>query len=137
MATWCEQLTHWKRPWCWEILRTGWEGATENEMVGWHRWLDGHEFEPTLGDGEGQGSLVCCSPWGHGESETTEWLKNYKYYSYKFYYRWCYISFYYYWQAILTLNLESIKSQIVSTTKMLAPQIMLGWKSSLLSLVIL
>ena len=38
---------------------------TENEMVGWHHRLDRHEFEQTLGDGEGQGSLVCCSPWGH------------------------------------------------------------------------
>ena len=36
------------------------------------RWLDGHEFEQTPGDGEGQGSLVCCSPWGHKESDTTE-----------------------------------------------------------------
>ena len=37
---------------------------TENEMVGWHHHLDGHEFEQALGVGEGQGSLVCCSPWG-------------------------------------------------------------------------
>ena len=36
---------------------------TEDEMVGWHHQLNGHEFEQTLGDGEGQGSLVCCSPW--------------------------------------------------------------------------
>ena len=40
------------------------KGATEDEMVGWHHWLDGHEFEQALGDGEGQGSLACCSPWG-------------------------------------------------------------------------
>ena len=38
--------------------------ATEDEMAGWHHWLNGHEFEQTLGDSEGQGSLVCCSPWG-------------------------------------------------------------------------
>ena len=38
---------------------------TENEMVGWHHCLNGHELEQALGDGEGQGSLVCCSPWGH------------------------------------------------------------------------
>ena len=43
-------------------------------MVGWHHRLNGHEFEQTLGDGEGQGSLVCCSPWGHKESDTTERL---------------------------------------------------------------
>ena len=38
-----------------------------NEMVGWHYRLNGHEFEQTLEDGEGQESLVCCSPWGHKE----------------------------------------------------------------------
>ena len=50
--------------------------ATEDEMVGWHHQLNGHEFEQTLGDGEGQRSLVCCSPWGHKESNTTEQLNN-------------------------------------------------------------
>ena len=45
-------------------------------MVGWHHQLDGREFEQTLGDGKGQGSLVCCSPWGHKESDTTEQLNN-------------------------------------------------------------
>ena len=51
------------------------KGMTEDEMVGWHHWLNGHEFEQALGVGDGQGSLVCCSPWGHKESDTTEWLK--------------------------------------------------------------
>ena len=41
------------------------KGTTEDEMVEWHHRLNGHEFEQTLGDGEEQGSLVCCSPWGH------------------------------------------------------------------------
>ena len=41
-------------------------------MVGWHHQLDGHEFEKTPGDGDGQGSLVCFSPWGHKESNTTD-----------------------------------------------------------------
>ena len=45
---------------------------TEDEMVGWHHQLDGHEFEQTLGDDEGQGSLVCCSSCGHKESDLTE-----------------------------------------------------------------
>ena len=45
-------------------------------MVGWHHQLNGHEFEQTRGDGKGQGSLACCSPWGHKESDTTEWLNN-------------------------------------------------------------
>ena len=45
-------------------------------MVGWHHQLNGHEFEQTLGDGEGQGSLACCSPWGYKELDTTERLDN-------------------------------------------------------------
>ena len=45
--------------------------AAEEEMVRKHHQLNGHEFEQTLGDGEGQGSLVCCSPWGRKESDTT------------------------------------------------------------------
>ena len=49
-------------------------GMTEDEMVGWHHQLNRREFEQTLGDGEGQGSLACCSLWGHKESDTTEWL---------------------------------------------------------------
>ena len=44
---------------------------TENEIVGWHHLIKGHEFEQTLGDSEGQGSLVCCSPLGQKESDTT------------------------------------------------------------------
>ena len=50
------------------------KGTTEDEMVGWHHGLDGHEFEQALGVGDGQGSLVCCSPWGCKESDTTERL---------------------------------------------------------------
>ena len=49
---------------------------TEDEMVGWHRRLNGCESEQTPGDGEGQGSLACCSPWGHKESDMTEQLHN-------------------------------------------------------------
>ena len=50
------------------------KGATEDEMVGWHHRLDGHGFEQTPGDSEGQRSLACCSPWRHKESDTIEWL---------------------------------------------------------------
>ena len=50
------------------------KGTTEDEMVGWHHWPDGHEFEQALGVGDGQGNLVCCSPWGRKESNMTEWL---------------------------------------------------------------
>ena len=52
------------------------KGATEDKMVGWHHQLNGHEFEQALGDGKGQGSLACCSPWGRKELHTTERLKN-------------------------------------------------------------
>ena len=48
-------------------------------MVGWHHQLNGHEFEQVPGDGEGQGSLACRSPWGHKESDMTEQLNNNKY----------------------------------------------------------
>ena len=59
------------------LARKDWrqeKGMTQDEMVGWHHWLDGHEFEQALGVGNGQGSLVCYSPWGHKESDETEWL---------------------------------------------------------------
>ena len=46
------------------------KGMTEDEIIGWHHWLNGHEFEQTLGDSEGQRSLACCSPWGCKESDT-------------------------------------------------------------------
>ena len=48
------------------------KGMTEGEMVECHHWLNGHEFEQALGDGEGQGSLVCCSPWSHKELDMIE-----------------------------------------------------------------
>ena len=50
------------------------KGTTEDEMVGRHHRLNGHEFEQATGDSEGQGSLECCSPWHYKESDTTEWL---------------------------------------------------------------
>ena len=56
--------------------RQGEKWATEGEMVGWHHRLNGHEFEQTPGDGEGQGSLACCSPWGHKELDMTEQLNS-------------------------------------------------------------
>ena len=50
------------------------KGSTEDEMVGWNHQLNGHEFEQVPGVGDGQGSLACCSPWGHKELDMTEWL---------------------------------------------------------------
>ena len=73
LATWCEELTHLKRPWCWERLKAG-----EGDNRGWDGWMASptqwHEFEQTLGDGEWQGSLMCYSPRGHrvGHNWATE-----------------------------------------------------------------
>ena len=53
-------------------MKAGGEGMTDDEMVGWYHQLNGHEFEQALAAGDGQGNLVCCSPWGHRESDMTE-----------------------------------------------------------------
>ena len=74
LATWCEELTHLKRPWCWEGLGAGGEGTTEDEMAGWHHRLNGYGFGWTLEVGDGQGGLACCGSWGHKELDTTEQL---------------------------------------------------------------
>ena len=50
------------------------KGTTEDEMAGWHHWLDGHESGWTPGVGDGQGALSCCDSWSRKESDTTEWL---------------------------------------------------------------
>ena len=55
------------------------KGTTEDELVGWHHQLNGHEFEQTAGDGEGQGRLACYSPWGHKELDMTDCPNNNKY----------------------------------------------------------
>ena len=57
-------------------LRQQEKGTTEDKMIGWHHWLNGHEFEQARGNGEGQGSLACCSPWDWKESDTAEQLNN-------------------------------------------------------------
>ena len=76
LATWCEELSRWKRLWCWERLegrrRRGWQRM---------RWLDGitNSMDVSLSrlrDGEGQGGLACCSPWDRTESDITEQLNN-------------------------------------------------------------
>ena len=74
LATWCEELTHWKRAWCWERLRAGGEGDDRE----WDSWMASLTQWTRLlvssGNGDGEWSLVCCSPWGHKESDTTEQL---------------------------------------------------------------
>ena len=54
------------------------KGTTEDEVAGWHHWLNGHEFEQILGDGEREENLACCSPWDHKEADTTEQLNKNK-----------------------------------------------------------
>ena len=76
LDTWCEELTYWKRPWCWQRLKAGEEG----EDRGWNDWMT----SPTRwawvwvnsGSSDGQWSLVCCSPWGRKEPDTTEQLNS-------------------------------------------------------------
>ena len=73
---WPPDVKNWligKDYWCWE--RQEEKGMTEDEMVGWHHWLNGHEFEQAPGVGDGWGSLACCSPWCCKKSDTTEQLK--------------------------------------------------------------
>ena len=79
LATWCKELTHCKRSYAGKDWRWEEKGMTENEMVGWHHQLNRHEFESTLGVGDGQGSLACWGPWGCKESHMTErlnWTEN-------------------------------------------------------------
>ena len=74
LATWCEELTHLKRPWCWERLRAGGEGDNR----GWDGWMASLTRWTwvwwTPGAGDGQGGLACCGSWGRKESDTTERL---------------------------------------------------------------
>ena len=78
---WPSDAKNWlirKAPDAGKVWRQEEKGTTENEMVGLHHQLDGHEFEQTLGVGDGHGSLACYSPWGWKESDMTEWL-NWRY----------------------------------------------------------
>ena len=74
--TLCKELTHLRRPWCWERLKAGGEGDDR----GWEGWMASPTqwtwVVLTQGIGDGQGGLVCCSPWGCKESDTTERLKS-------------------------------------------------------------
>ena len=79
---WPRDVKNWligKYPDAWKDWRQEEKGMTEDEMVGWHHQLIGHELEQTPGDSEGQGSVACCSPWGHKELDMTEWLNKNKY----------------------------------------------------------
>ena len=72
LATWCKELTHWKRLWCWERLKAGgWDGWMASLTQWTWVWTNSR-------DSEGQGSLVCCSPWGGKGLDTTDWVNNNK-----------------------------------------------------------
>ena len=71
LATWCEEPTHWKDPDAGKHWGQEEKGVRQDEMVGWHHWLNGHEFKQTPRDGEGQKSLACYTLWGHKNSDTT------------------------------------------------------------------
>ena len=64
----------WKDPDAWKDWGQEEKRTTEDEMVGWHHWLNGHGFGWTSGVGDGQGGIVCCGSWGSKESNMTEWL---------------------------------------------------------------
>ena len=66
----------WKDPDAGKYWRQEEKGTAEDEMVGWHHQLNGHEFKQALGDNEGQGILACCSPWSYKDSDMTERMKN-------------------------------------------------------------
>ena len=77
LILWPTDAKNWfigKDPDAWKDWRQKEKGTTEDKMVGWHHWLDGHEFEQAPGVGDGQGSLVCYNPCGHKESDTTKLL---------------------------------------------------------------
>ena len=76
LATWCEEQLIRKDPDAGEDWRQEEKGMTEDEMVGWHHWLNGHEFQRVMGDGEGQEDLTRCSLRGLKESDMTERLNN-------------------------------------------------------------
>ena len=71
LATWCEELTHLKKPYAGKDWRQEGKGTIEDEMVGWHHWLNRFGFRLTLGVGDGEGVLSCCGSWSHKESDMT------------------------------------------------------------------
>ena len=76
LATWCEEPTIRKDTDAGKDWRQKEKGTTEDVMVGWRLWFNGPEFEQAPGDGDGQGSLACCSPWGCKELDMTEQPNN-------------------------------------------------------------
>ena len=93
LAAWCEEWLTGKDPDVGEDWRQEEKGVAEDEMVGWHHRFNGHEFEQTLGNSEGQGSLACCSAWSHKESDRTYQLKEIGSVKFRIKVRWKYQSY--------------------------------------------
>ena len=74
LVIWCVELTPWKDPDAGKDWGQEEKGTTEDGMVGWHYWCDGHEFEQAPSFGDGQVGLACCVPWSRKEWNMTEWL---------------------------------------------------------------
>ena len=118
LATLCKELTHLKRLWCWERLKAGEERNNKDEMIGWHHWLDGHEFEQALGVDNGQGSLEYWGPCGHKESDMTDQL-NWTETAHKV--RWI-LTYVYTWENITSIKIMNLSpSPNVSSWPMLIP----------------
>ena len=95
------------------------KGMTEDAMVGWHHWLDAHELQQALGVGNGQGSLVCCSPWIRKGSDTIEWLN----WTELMFTAWWYSSFFFFFDddiVLIPLFRSKLRSSKPSTIKHLA-----------------
>ena len=86
------------------------KGTTEDEMIGWHHQHNGHEFGWTLGVGDGQGSLACCSSWGHKESDMTEWLNWTGIYTYIY----IWLNHLFYYRILRVFIFANISSQSVT-----------------------
>ena len=90
------------------------KGMTEDEMVGWHHWLNGHEFEQAPGVGDGQGSLACYSPWGHKKLDTTEWLNWTEFNNQTTDWIWINVLFIYYYKYMFEILLSAIKTHFLN-----------------------
>ena len=104
------------------------KGTTEDELVGWHHRLDGHELEQALGVGDGQGSLTCCSRWDHKESDTNEQLNWYLFYTP--YFKRLSQTFLWVFEGLLQRHGSTLACQRDAGTDSNSPSRCGGWRSS-------
>ena len=102
---------------------------TEGEMAGWHHQLNGHEFEQTLGVGDGQGGLVCCSPWGRkSQIRLSDWTELNDYMYFRFYIVFCEIQTFS--TAITTMTSTTLKAPSIEATYTACPALHTSCTSS-------